>query len=142
MKTLSLLFLLVVGLTSLCAQDTAKPEATPATTPAPAKPAFDLELIFRRWTDSEEGAKAGEVHLYRYGVKEFPRIPFRLEYLFSQTGEFQWLTYAPNDEQYFKDGKWRIEKGDTLILTKGEKTESYKIIELTKDSLKLKPLGR
>lgn len=141
MKTLPLFLLLAVGVISVCGQDSAKPEATPAP-PAAVKAGLDLEQLFKRWVDSEEGAKTGEVHLYRYRFKELPRIPFRPEYIFSPTGECQWLTNAPNDAQFFKDGKWRIEQGDTLVMTKGEKTESYKIIELTRDALKLRPLAR
>jgi hypothetical protein len=62
--------------------------------------------------------------------------------VFAKDGTCKWMFLSPVDAHQLKDGKWKIDPVDPSVLRieKGEATESYKVIEVTKDLLKLKPL--
>jgi hypothetical protein len=131
MKTL-LLALFLVATVSTWGQNTPPPDAT--------KAPLDHSLLLQDWVDSYEEAKSGEQIFRPKGSREFPVSPFRMRYVFSKNGECQWLAMAANDGHFLKDGKWKMD-GNILIIEKSGRVEYFKILELTKDLLRLQPSG-
>jgi hypothetical protein len=88
---------------------------------------------------STEEEKQGE-HIYRpKASRQFPPSRFRMQFVFKKGGDCQYMYLSPTDAHRMKDGQWRVDKGNTLIIIKGDATESYNIVEVTKDVLRLKP---
>lgn len=71
--------------------------------------------------------------------KEFPASRFRMQYIFYKNGDCEWYYLAPDDGHHFKPGKWQVDPNDRSVLQiiKNDTTESYRIIELTKDVLRI-----
>ena len=62
-----------------------------------------------------------------------------MQYIFQKNGDCEWFFLAPDDGHHFKTGKWKIDPNDRDILhiIKDDTTESFRIIELTKDVLRI-----
>ncbi len=135
---------LICILTAACAfaenpsDKTAKAEEKSAV----SKP--NIEQLHQHWVHSreEEGNTEG-VEIYRPAdSKEFPPSRFRMAYKFSPKGECEWMFLDPADGHHFKPGKWEIAADDPTLLkiTAEGQTKSFRIIELTKDILRLSPV--
>ena len=129
MKTMCLILLLAV-LSPALAEDK-----------IPGK--INVEFLCQHWMHSREEQQGEQVELYRpANFKQFPPSRFRMQYVFAKDGTCKWMFLSPSDAHQLKDGTWKIDPSDASVLqiVKGETTESYKVIELTKDLLKLKPV--
>ena len=113
---------------------------------APARPsqklsAINREYLCQKWVHSSEEQKpADKAELYRpSGFKRFPPGRGRMQYTFYKNGACEWYFFSPDDAHYFRPGKWEIDPHDERILriNKGDKTESYRVLELTKDILRI-----
>jgi len=62
-----------------------------------------------------------------------------MQYVFYKNGDCEWYYLSPDDAHRFKSGKWRIASTDKNVLqiVKRDSTESYRIIELTKNILRI-----
>ena len=108
------------------------------------KPAnVNIDFLCQHWMHAREEEQGDGVQVYRPSTfKKFPPSRFRMQYIFAKDGTCKWLFLSPVDAHQLKDGKWKIAPADAHVLRidQGERTESFKVIELTKDLLKLKPL--
>ena len=119
--------------------------ASPALTESDGSPqALEIKNLLQHWVHSSEEEKAGEaVQVFRpAGSREFPPSRFRMAYKFDRNGDCEWLFLSPDDAHHFKSGKWVIDARDQTLLkiTANGKTKSYRIAELTKSIMRLKPL--
>jgi hypothetical protein len=62
-----------------------------------------------------------------------------MQYIFYKNGDCEWYYLSPDDAHSFKPGKWKIDSNDKNILqiVKRDSMESYRVIELTKDILRI-----
>lgn len=117
--------------------------ATNLPTSATAQAATDINLddLCQHWVHSrEEQSPTDKDELYRPATfKSFPPSHFRMAYKFAKDGTCEWLYLSPDDAHRFKPGTWRIDLHDWHILqiTKENTAESYRIISLTKDMLRI-----
>jgi hypothetical protein len=133
-------YLVVASLLGPCLAADAPKEPAPAA-PAPAATAgIDTEAFCQHWMRSTEEEKQGE-HIYRpKASRQFPPSRFRMQFVFKKNGDCQYLYLSPEDAHRMKDAQWRIDGGGTtLLIIKGDATESYKIVEVSKEILRLKP---
>jgi hypothetical protein len=65
-----------------------------------------------------------------------------MAYKFSPNGKCEWMSLDPADAHHFKPGKWEIDvtDGTLLKITADGKTDSFRILELSKDLLRLAPV--
>jgi hypothetical protein len=102
---------------------------------------IDTDYLCRHWVHSVEEQTRGEKALiYRPSdFKQFPASRFRMQYVFYKNGDCEWYYLSPDDAHGFKSGKWRIDskEKDVLQIVKRDSMESYRIIELTKDILRI-----
>ena len=102
---------------------------------------INTEYLCQHWTHSrEEQQQTDKDEIYRpKDFKQFPVSHFRMQYVFYKNGDCQWYYLAPDDAHHFKRGKWRVDPNNKSILhvIKGDTTESYRVIELTKDILRI-----
>jgi len=135
--------LLLISLLLLSCSGSRKSVATNVPTSATAQTATDINLddLCQHWVHSrEEQSSTDKDELYRPATfKVFPPSHFRMAYKFAKDGTCEWLYLSPDDAHHFKPGKWRIDLHDPHILqiTKENTTESYRIITLTKDMLRI-----
>ena len=112
--------------------------------PTPRGSDINLDFFCKEWLHSpEEQEKADADQIYRpKSFKEFPPSRFRMQYIFQKSGDCEWYYLSPDDNHRLKPCKWKIDSKDKNILniTKEELIESYKIIELTKDKLRIKEI--
>jgi hypothetical protein len=104
----------------------------------------NIDFLCQQWTHSREEQQNDGVQVYRPSTfKKFSPSRFRMQYLFAKDGTCKWMFLSPSDAHQLKDGKWKIDPADDRVLQveKGEMTESYRVIELTNDLLKLKPVA-
>ena len=107
----------------------------------------DIDQLFSHWVHSREEQKDqnGPVRIFRpAGSRKFPPSRFRMAYKFSREdkdalkGKCEWMFLSPVDGHHFKAGKWAIDEMDKSQLTiTTDKEEHYRIVELTKDILRL-----
>jgi len=99
------------------------------------------EVLCQQWVHSSEEQKGNDkTQLYRpSGFKQFPPSRGRMKYIFYKNGDCEWLFFSPDDAHRLKPGRWEIDSNDKRILriNKGDMTESYRVIELTKDILRI-----
>lgn len=99
------------------------------------------DYLSRHWVNSSEEQKQDDkTQIYRpEGFKKFPPSRFRMQYVFHKNGDCEWYYLAPDDNHKFKSGKWRFDPKDENILEiiKDGTTESYKIIDLNKNVLRI-----
>ena len=102
---------------------------------------IDPADLCRHWVHSvEEQTRTQKTQIYRPSdFKQFPASHFRMQYVFYKNGDCEWYYLSPDDAHRFKSGKWRIASTDKNVLqiVKRDSTESYRIIELTKDILRI-----
>lgn len=99
-----------------------------------------LEYLTGHWVHSSEEQRDEKVLIFRpKDYKEFPPSRFRMEYIFHKSGDCEWYYLSPDDAHRFKTGKWKIDpkNKNVLEITKDDSTELYRIVELTKDKLRL-----
>ena len=117
-------------------------EATPSGilgTPA----GIDTAELFRHWVNSvEEQTQTEKAQIYRPAdFKRFPPSRFRMQYIFHKNGDCEWYYLSPDDAHRFKSGKWRIDSNTNLLqIVKRDSMDSYRIIELTKEILRILPI--
>ena len=105
------------------------------------KARIDIEDLCQSWVHSSEEQKPNaSTQIYRpEGFKRFPPSMGRMRYIFHKNGDCEWYYFSPDDAHRFKPGKWKIDPNDKSVLqiVKDNKTESYSIVELTKDLLRI-----
>ena len=101
---------------------------------------LNINFLCQHWIHAREEEQGNGVQIYQPStLKKFPPSRFRMQYIFAKEGMCKWMFLSPVDAHQLKDGKWKIDDRGLQII-KGEATESCKVMELTKDTLKLKPL--
>lgn len=102
---------------------------------------INTDYLCQDWVHSREEQKPNDkAEIYRpKNSREFPASRFRMAYGFDNSGNCQWFFLAPDDGHYFKSGRWSIDSNDKTLLriTKDNRTEVYKVTELTKDILRM-----
>lgn len=108
-----------------------------------AAPKVDLAALRQHWVHSyEEQKKASSGQIFRpSGSRKFPPSRFRMAYHFEPNGKCKWMYLSPSDRHHFKSGSWALNPKDKSLLeiTKQSK-ETYRIVELSKDILRLAPV--
>jgi hypothetical protein len=102
---------------------------------------LNIDLFCQHWKHSTDEQQGEQIQVYRpANFKQFPPSRFRMEYVFAKDGTCKWMFLDPADAHHFRDGKWKVTPADKpkLQIFKGETTESYQVIELTKDLLRVK----
>jgi len=106
---------------------------------------LDLDNLAQHWVHSyEEEADASGVLLYRpVSFKTFPPSHFRKQYIFERDGTCQWFYLAPDDGHHFRPGSWRVDEQeqDVILIEEGETTNRFRVVELTRDVLRMEPIG-
>lgn len=102
---------------------------------------INTEYLCQHWVNSYEEEKQNDnEEVYRpLDFKEFPPSWFRMRYVFFKNGDCDWFAGDPKDRHHFKPGKWRVDPNDksTLQIIKDGRTESYRVTELKKESLRI-----
>ena len=64
-----------------------------------------------------------------------------MAYKFTQNGACEFMFLSPSDAHHFKPGKWALDASDQTLLsiTAEGTTQSYRIVELSKQILRLTP---
>ena len=106
---------------------------------------FNIIELFQRWVHSREEQKDPDAkeQIFRPATsRQFPPSRFRMAYKFSPNGKCEWMFLDPADAHHFKPGKWEIDvtDGTLLKITADGKTDSFRILELSKDLLRLAPV--
>jgi hypothetical protein len=118
--------------------------SVPASAPAQATTNINLDNLYQHWVHSREEQQPNDKdELYRPATfKVFPPSRFRMAYKFAKDGMCEWFYLSPVDAHHFKPGTWRIDPNDPHILqiTKENTTETYRILTLTNDMLRIAPL--
>jgi|GEM_PF-1909917 len=121
------------------------PVSGPAERLEPNKTAIDIKDLCQHWVHSrEEEQPGGKDQIFRPAAsKAFPPRRFRMVYKFALNGACEFLFLAPNDAHHFKPGKWALDANDPTLLsiTAEGTTQSFRIVELSKQILRLTPLG-
>ena len=109
--------------------------------PYPNSPGINTEYLCQHWVHSfEEQKQTEKSQIYRTSdFKQFPPSRFRMQYIFYKNGDCEWYYLSPDDGHHFKRGRWRVDAHDKRVLQiiKDDTTESYRIIELTQDRLRM-----
>ena len=105
----------------------------------------NIKDLFQHWVHSREEQKNAdaEEQIFRPAKsREFPPSRFRKAYKFSEGGKCEWMFLDPTDRHHFKPGKWEIDPGDKSVLkiTADGRTNTFRIVELSKDILRLVPV--
>ena len=101
---------------------------------------INVEQLAQHWIHSrEEETQGSDVQIYRReNYQEFPPSLFRMQYIFYADGKCKWYYLAPNDAHHFRDGTWKIDaNAENIIHIEQDKTVSYRIVELTKEVLRM-----
>jgi hypothetical protein len=106
---------------------------------------LNIKNLFQHWVHSGEEQKDPytKKQIFRPATsRQFPPSRFRMAYKFSPNGKCEWLFLDPADDHHFKPGKWEIDvtDGTLLKITADGKTDSFRILELSKDLLRLAPV--
>ena len=110
-----------------------------------------MEYLCQHWIHSfeeQQDPEADEDQIYRpkdFKVFEARGWRGRETYVLYKNGDGQWLRGpGPDDRSYFDTVKWRVNPNDKSILqiekyyaTQHVRTETYRIVELTKDRLRM-----
>ena len=107
----------------------------------------NLQYLYQAWFNSyeEQESRTESIETYRpEGLKEFPPSRFRNEYIFKEDGSCQWLVLHPADAHYLKSGTWEVSPGDDQVILIYDQQhnlqKSFRIIEIQKDLLRIKPI--
>ena len=113
-------------------------------TPNRTAPPFDRKDLFQHWVRSTEEDLPGEtVWVFRPAAsREFPPSRFRMAYKFARDGSCEFYFLSPDDAHRFKACTWTVGASPKAILQiVGEGTAtSFRVVELTRDVLRLMPL--
>ena len=105
------------------------------------KAGINVDYLSQSWVhSSEEQTENTKTQIYRpEGSRQFPPSRGRMRYKFFKNGDCEWYYLSPDDAHRFKPGKWKIDPDDNGILqiAKDNKTESYRVVQLTKDVLRI-----
>ncbi len=106
--------------------------------------AIDIKDLCQHWVHSrEEEQPGGKDQIFRPAAsKAFPPSRFRMAYKFTPNGACEFMFLSPSDAHHFKPGKWMLDTRDQTLLkiTADGTTQSYRIVELSKNILRLTPL--
>jgi len=96
----------------------------------------DNQYLQNHWIHLYEEDE-NSVKVFRPSDYDFKPSRGREEIVINAEGILRFKPISPNDEPVFFDGTWKVE-GATLELNYDHKTESFKIIEVGSNILKLK----
>ena len=103
----------------------------------------DINDLFQHWVrSSEEEQPGGTVQIFRPAASmNFPPSRFRMAYKFAPKGGCEFYFLSPDDAHHFKPCTWTV-SADKMILqiSANGKSTSYRIVQLTGNSLRLTPL--
>lgn len=109
-------------------------------TSGPASPELNREYLTQHWVHSyeEEGASGVEVYRPREH-KDLPPSLFRMQYVFKEGGDCEWLYSAPTDGHHFKTGTWHLHADEKAVLRieQGKRTVGYRVVELAEELLRM-----
>ncbi|HCQ80047.1 MAG TPA: hypothetical protein DIV46_08750 [Verrucomicrobiales bacterium] len=102
---------------------------------------INVKHLIQQWVHSHEEQQNPDTkeQIFRSGKsRNFPPSRFRKAYKFSVGGDCLSMSLEPADRHHFKPRKWQIDSGDKSVLeiTADEKTNSFRIVELSKDMLR------
>jgi hypothetical protein len=105
----------------------------------------NIKDLFQHWVHSREEQRDPDTkkQIFRPATsRQFPPSRFRMAYKFSPNGKCEWMFLDPADAHHFKPGKWEIDvtDGTLLKITADGKMDSFRILELSKDLLRLAPV--
>ncbi len=111
--------------------------------PNPNNLGVDSTMLLKHWYHSSEEQVDDRNQIYRSDGGKLPPSRFRMQYLFHADGTCDWYFLSPDDNHVFKQGRWKVTSGDspTLVITKGEVVETYRINKLTSDVMHLAPIS-
>ena len=111
-------------------------------TPVPAAGSVNLDNLCQHWVRSgEEETRASKDQIYRpAGHAGLPPSRFRMAYKFKRNGDCDWLSLSPDDDHHFKPGRWRLNHDGQLQITANGVTETYRIVECSRQLLRLTPI--
>jgi hypothetical protein len=106
---------------------------------------FDIHNLFQTWTHSYEEEQSDDgFRLFRSAAAmTFAPSRFRMQYVFSENGNCEWLYLDPADAHHLKPAKWKVDPNDGKVILiydlDGALLEfvSFRIIKLEKDVLKI-----
>lgn len=115
-------------------------DAEPA---AQAKGAIDVTLLAGAWTNSREEEKEFRGRVFRpTDSMQFPFSRFRKKYIFNKDGSGMLLYLHPADRHQMVACQWKVTEEGRITITAmfGDKVikESFEVLELTKDILRVK----
>lgn len=106
--------------------------------------AIDSGALLQHWVRSSEEERPGDfVQVFRPEVSmNFPPSRFRMAYKFAPGGDCEFYFLSPDDNHHFRACKWTVDASDRTILRiiESGKTASFKIVELSRTILRLRPL--
>lgn len=108
-----------------------------------AAPAIDMSAMLQMWTYSMEEKAVPGVEVYRtYASWNFPPSRFRPNRTFASNGNCDFSYPGPTDVPKLRACRWKVEgvAHSILVITTGAETKRYKILELSKDIMRLAPL--
>jgi hypothetical protein len=137
-----------VGLMSSLAPDSLIASVADAqrslTEPERASVAIDIGALLQHWVHSSEEERSGDfVQVFRPAASmNFPPSRFKMAYKFAPGGDCEFYYLSPDDEHHFRVCKWNVGASDKTILRiiGNGKTASFKIVELSRTILRLRPL--
>jgi hypothetical protein len=106
--------------------------------------AIDIGAMLQHWVRSSEEERAGDfVQVFRPAASmNFPPSRFRMAYKFAPGGDCEFYVLSPDDNHHFRACKWTVSARDRTILRiiENGETVSFKIVELSRTILRLRPL--
>ena len=109
--------------------------------PRPSK--VEPRNLLQHWVHSREEEQPGHAaRIFRPArSREFPPSRFRMAYKLARNGVCEWYYLSPDDAHRFKVGRWKLGARDRTLLeiTEDGATTRYRIVELSKQLLRLAP---
>ena len=104
-------------------------------------PSIRVDLLTNDWLHSfEEDSPHSTAATYRPSdSRPFDPSRFRMEYMFRENGDCLWMELMPTDAHVLREGRWWLSSFDESILfvDKGARIDSFRILELGGDILRL-----
>lgn len=104
---------------------------------------IDFDNLYKQWTNSREEQIGDGVVIYRAGgFENFPASRFRMSYIFRADRTCDWFYLEPADGHHFRPGTWvrDLREPDIIHIDQDGRTVSYRILELTRDILRMRSL--
>jgi len=109
-----------------------------------AGPQIAGDHLFQHWVRSYEEEQPGQtVQVFRpASSKQCSPSRFRMAYTFARNGSCEWYALSPADAHHFEACTWNVNASDKTILqiTEEEATTSFKMVELSRQLLRLEPV--